>query len=141
MTFVSRKAFLVVLAGSLSACGAPQLEEGSAPELDSVEQGLTSALSLPSRDSVSGDTTFTLSVSGAVGSVTYFWRFTETQTWSGNVYDSGWYTGAATEHFYCPRQGDRGNELLWHLRVEAYAVDATGASLATYRGIPCSLPK
>ncbi len=136
----SRQALFVVLAASLAACGAPELEEGSAPELVSTEQSLTSALSLPTRNVSTGDAAFTLNVSNGPAPYTYYWQYTETQSWSGNVYVSGWYTGSATEHFYCPREGNRGEEYLWHLRVEAYAVDANGAaSTVTYRGIPCSV--
>ncbi|WP_164012385.1 hypothetical protein [Pyxidicoccus trucidator] len=137
----SRKALLFVFGASLLACGAPELEEGSAPEYASMEQSLTSSLSLPSRNPITGDTYFTNTVSAGTPPFTYYWQSTEQRAWDGSTIISGWYTGSSTEYFYCPRTGNRGEEYFWSLRVEAYAVDATGAvSAITYRGLPCSLP-
>ncbi|MCP3138359.1 hypothetical protein [Pyxidicoccus xibeiensis] len=137
----SRKTLLFVFSASLLACGAPQLEEGSAPEYGATEQSLTSSLSLPIRDSITGDTSVTNTVSAGTPPFTYYWQSTEQRAWDGTTIVSGWYAGSSTEWFYCPRTGSRGQEYFWSLKMEAYAVDANGAvSAVTYRGLPCSLP-
>ena len=141
LKLVSRQALLIVVSASLYACGAPPLEEGTAPEYGSSEQSLTSYLTF-TRDIGSGDTWFTNNVSNGPSPYTYYWQTTETQSWSGNVYVSGWYVGAVTEDFNCPRAPIRGEEYLWSLRVEAYAVDANGvASPVVYKTLPCSVPR
>lgn len=139
LKLVSRQALLVVASVSLYACGTPSLEEGTAPEYGSSEQLLTSSLTF-TRDISTGDTAVTNTVSAGTAPITYYWQTTETQTWSGNVYVSGWYQGSNPEHFWCPRSPTRGEgELLWSLKVEAYAVDATGAASAVvYKTFPCS---
>jgi hypothetical protein len=137
---VSHQALLVVVSASLYACGTPSLEEGTAPEYSSSEQSLTSYLTF-TRNISTGDTVFTNTVGSGPAPYTYYWQTTETQSWSGNVYVSGWYQGSNPEHFYCPRAPIRGEEYLWSLRVEAYAVDANGvASPVVYKTLPCSIP-
>ena len=138
--FVSRQALLVVASVSLYACGGPALEEGTAPEFSSTEQALTSSLTF-TRNTSSGDTAFTNTVGAGTAPFTYYWQTTETQTWNGNVYVSGWFQGSNPEHFWCPRAPVRGDgELIWSLKVEAYAVDATGAASAVvYKTLPCSV--
>jgi hypothetical protein len=84
---------------------------------------------------------FTNTVSSGPAPYAYYWQTTETQSWSGDVYVSGWYQGGSPEHFYCPRAPIRGEEYLWSLKVEAYAVDANGvASPVVYKTLPCSIP-
>ncbi|QSQ21944.1 hypothetical protein JY651_43520 [Pyxidicoccus parkwayensis] len=137
---MSRQVLLVVASASLYACGGPSLEEGTAPDFGTSEQELTSSLTF-TRNIASGDTVFTNTVSAGAAPFTYYWQTTETQTWSGNVYVSGWYQGSNPEHFWCPRAPVRGDgELIWSLKVEAYAVDATGAASAVvYKTLPCSV--
>ncbi len=135
----SRQSVLFVLSAALSACGAPAPEEGTAPEVGGSEQSLTSALAC-TRNTLTSEITCTHSVTDGAAPFTYYWQTTETHQWDGEVISSGWYQGSNTDIFYCPRSGTRGEEFIWSLRIEVYAVDANGAvSTPVYRGFPCSV--
>lgn len=139
LKLVFRQALLVVASVSLYACGAPSLEEGSAPEYGRTEQSLTSYLTF-TRNTASGDTDFTNNASGGPGPYTFYWNTVEYHYADGSTWESGWHQGGSTEYFYCPRAPSRDGEYLWSLRVEAYAVDANGvASAVVYKTLPCSV--
>ncbi len=138
--WVSPRAVLFVATFSLSACGAPSMEEGSESELGSSAQALTSTLTF-TRNSATGNTVFTNTVTAGTAPFTYYWQTTTDQEWNGHVMVSGWYQAGNSQTFHCPRAPIRGEEYLWSLKVETYAVDATGAaSPVVYRTLPCSIP-